>query len=856
MSTLSSLVWLAACSGGPPELTVPATAPLPFDQTGATPVVQLDRHPGEFTLPDGVRPAGTDIPHSFVLTDLTESPGWSEAGLVRLSATLPFRAGGRQAARFAPEGLVVSVDGQEIPHATRPSRIRTDDHYSFARGGELVLVLRHAPQGDVIVAHDGLREHITRLEPGSSGLEPADYIRYTYSIEDRTREGLLLPAGASLKWQVDLPDKARFEAFSAMVDSRLRDVQSDGAGVKLRIHHAGNSNVVNTHVVRAKPSVLDDFTSGDGGFVRWAADLSKYGGQTVTFELEVSPAGSPDFDWVFLGSPVIAGQPTAPPRRVVVIGLDTTRADHLSLYGYDRDTTPELDAWAKRASVFDAAWAPAPRTRPSFRTATTGRNPLDAVNARNLGAVLDEQGFATAGIVANVHLNPRFGFTTGFDDWQLDAEAKADDQVDRALAWLGANKHRDTFLFLHLMDPHLLYIAPEPYNSRFVSSPDPELPEQFNRWHVEQWSSQGELSNRRKDHIKALYDGELAWTSAQMQRFFDGLGKLGGNDLVVVHSDHGEELFDHGRFEHNHALFEELVRAALIIKPPPGQPATARIDEPVWLADIAPTVLDYVGVSQPPPTDGRSLRPAIEGKGSGPARPLPIGHLMYDREQWGVITDGHKYLLHTESGVEELYDLAADPQEKHNLAAGSPDLTNYWTALGKAHGMPVGPGWRIDVTLATPTVQIELPTAAIAAGVIDPEATRTLRSNLAWGEPPDKLPEEVATVTLSDDRRLLTISKGTNGRGTLWVQFDAPTAPMARLIDGSGTLLGEVRPGRTRWSGLGNSLGFRTGIVFDPPKGEAARMGILWEARTDEQTCELCTLGYLSGAACSICGAD
>src|SRR5690606_28716648 len=166
---------------------------------------------------------------------------------------------------------------------------------------------------------------------------------------------------------------------------------------------------------------------------------------------------------------------------------------HMSFFGYHRQTTPDFDRILGQSAVFTQAYTPAPRTRPSFRSATTGRDPLDAVGATNIGEVFQDHGFATAGIVANIHLQPRFGFHRGFDLWHYDATADAARQVDRALAWLRDQQSRDSYLFLHVMDPHIHYRAPGRYRDMFVEDPDPDLPATFNRWQVYTMERRGQL---------------------------------------------------------------------------------------------------------------------------------------------------------------------------------------------------------------------------------------------------------------------------------------------------------------------------------------------------------------------------
>ena len=347
-----------------------------------------------------------------------------------------------------------------------------------------------------------------------------------------------------------------------MMDPPLRRGRSDGAKIGITVIDGEQETVVERR----------SLVPNTEAFHKWEVDLSKWGGKSVTVRVNTSPGPdkNADYDYVFFGSPNITGSPIDPNkvRRILVVGLDTTRPDHLGVYGYDKPTSPKIDAWSKSAYVFDRAFNPAPRTRPSFRSSTTGRWPLDAVGATNIGAVFRENGWATSGCVSNIHLNPRFDFDDGFDDWRLDVQANAEQQVDRAIKYFTDNQHRDAYMFLHIMDPHLFYKAPPEYNERFVTDPDPDLPALFNRWEVVSWQNKGSLSDKRKQHIEQLYDAEIAFTDFHMGRLFEEVNKLPGQTMIIVHSDHGEEFWEHQGFEHNHTLYNELVRAILIVQPP------------------------------------------------------------------------------------------------------------------------------------------------------------------------------------------------------------------------------------------------------------------------------------------------
>jgi hypothetical protein len=435
-----------------------------------------------------------------------------------------------------------------------------------------------------------------------------------------------------------------------------------------------------------------------------------------------------------------------------------------------------------------------------------------------LGQTFHEQGFATAGIVSNIHLQPRFDFDDGFDSWQFNGNADAEVQINQGLKWLKKHSDQDTFLFLHLMDPHLPYKAPRDFERRFLETADKKLPEKYNRWDVNRWSSKSKITDVRKAHIEAMHDGEMAYMSDQIDRFFTELDKLPGRTVTVIHSDHGEEFWEHGGYEHNHSLYDEVTRVVLWLRPGGGLKKGLRNTVPASLMDIAPTLYAMLGFEDTPETDGRSLTQWLDGSDDGDwSRPLPVAYLQYERERWGVIWQGHKYILHTGSGREELYDLAKDGDELVDLGPKHPDLQPYRDALGLAHHLPVRHGLRIFVDMPadhTP-VTITLPVQATGADVLDPETTVPHRANLEWGEPPKKLAEQVGAVQLAQDGRSLVFTPGTEPQGILWVQAETAISAADVTVKpiGDKTI---TRPPR-----------FLAGPILVPPPGEMARMRAL-----------------------------
>jgi len=483
------------------------------------------------------------------------------------------------------------------------------------------------------------------------------------------------------------------------------------------------------------------------------------------------------------------------------------------------------------------------------------------MGATTTGSVLRGLGLQTGGIVANVHLAPRLGFAEGFEDWSYDNGANAGAQVDRALAWLDAHEAEDSFLFLHLMDPHTFYLPPAPFRDRFTGGLDRGfLPDRFNRWMVLDWDAKGSLAPTQKQWIGARYDGEIAYTDEELGRLIQAVDALPGRTLLVLHSDHGEELWDHGGYEHNHSLYDELTRVVLWIRPPGGvQGGPLRIDAPVSLADLAPTLFDALGVpaDQRPDTDGTSLWPLVDPARAAEApalttrldqRPLHQGYLMFDTERFSVVARGpaghlHKYILQTDSGTEQLFDLQADPGEQQDLAqqAGF-DPAPWARALAASTGWPVGPGWRLHLSHTGQPFTLRFAEPVEAAGVVDPEAALTRRANLEWGEEVAHRPEDVATVTLSEDHRTVQVTPGPWGVGTVWVL--GPSAQAAATVDDAGG----TRPALQGPQVLGGVLSrIQAGTVLVPLETEAAAIAAAngGEDATDEQIQALRELGYV-----------
>ncbi len=395
--------------------------------------------------------------------------------------------------------------------------------------------------------------------------------------------------------------------------------------------------------------------------------------------------------------------PPGPPPNLLMVSLDTTRADHLSAYGYARDTSPNLRAVAGEGVRFHTVYAPTASTGSSHATLFTSLSPPATGVLKNgmplaedhvvLAERLREAGYQTAAAVSSFVLDARFGFGQGFDAYDDDfdpADAtlsvreweghevegsfdrRADHTTDHAIRWLQESRdpERPFFLFVHYFDAHLPYQPPPPYRERFDADLPPEP--------------------RRIDHLISRYDGEIAFVDASLGRLLESLEGLGlaGNTLLVVIGDHGEGLMEHGVLTHGIFIYEEATRVPWILRWPQGALRPGRdIDEPVGLIDVAPTLLGLLGLPGLEGAQGADLAPRLrDAAPAQPTRPIFLYRRPYPRSVIGVLgkvqVEGEliglragpwKY-IEGSIGTQELYDVERDPREERNLAPARPGV--------------------------------------------------------------------------------------------------------------------------------------------------------------------------------------
>jgi arylsulfatase A-like enzyme len=362
------------------------------------------------------------------------------------------------------------------------------------------------------------------------------------------------------------------------------------------------------------------------------------------------------------------------PANVVLLCLDTLRADHLGAYGYERDTSPTIDALAAESVVFERAIAQASSTLPSHRALFQSRLASHTTeDAPVLAEVLARAGFRTAAFTGGGNVSAAFGFARGFEVYDED-RGGLPASLPKVEAWLREHAGERFFLFLHTYDIHLPYDPPPPFDTMFgeayagpVTGPTSRrlLREQRGLDGADRRSA-AKLTPADRDRLVALYDGGVRYTDgnvAALRALLERLG-LDGTTALVLYSDHGEEFLDHGSWIHSHTVYDELVRVPLIWHAP--RLAPGRVMQQVRLVDVAPTLLHMLGVPLPTSFAGRSLAPLLARR-SDPARPA-VSEMGRNRSlavwPWKLVLG---------AGAPRLFDLSRDPRELRNLAAKEPE---------------------------------------------------------------------------------------------------------------------------------------------------------------------------------------
>ncbi len=384
-------------------------------------------------------------------------------------------------------------------------------------------------------------------------------------------------------------------------------------------------------------------------------------------------------------------------RNLVLVSIDTLRADHLGAYGYARPTSPSLDALARESLLFERAYSQSPATAPSHMTLLTGVLPSvhRVVSWHSLGEValsqrlptlatlLRRAGYATYAHTGGGNVHDAFGFDQGFDTFSMTPWGDMD-LATHALGTVAARAGGPFFFFAHTYQVHAPYVPPVEYARLFV---DPRYAggivssreELVRRAGSDAWEKMpgpfwGPVNTRSPAdiaHLVNLYDAGIRRMDAQLAGFltrFRGLG-LDRNTVLLLTSDHGEEFMEHGGLQHGTRLYEEQLHVPLLVRLPMAA-AAGRVPDVVRLLDVVPTLLGLLGVSSPDHIQGQLL-PGLLGP---PARRQPVYAEESAGGLQGLRIGDLKYLRHGEH--EQLFDLASDPGELRDLI--TPDQAYVW----------------------------------------------------------------------------------------------------------------------------------------------------------------------------------
>lgn len=424
------------------------------------------------------------------------------------------------------------------------------------------------------------------------------------------------------------------------------------------------------------------------------------------------------------GDPAVVpgAEPEGDRPNILLIVLDTARKSNLSLYGHSRETTPNIDRFAQGALVYENAFAIAPWTIPNHASMFTGQyacqhgatqeSKLLAPEAITLAELLRQEGYETAGIVNNVNVSKKRGFSQGFgyflDLWKDKKRRRFERNADvpegdhgafatkRALLkWYDGKRDpmQPWFVFLNYIEVHSPYKPATPYQEA-LAIPETPRGERIEKYdYVDYIGGKYQMSRAAFEAAEGLYDAELRYLDEQIGELLTALEMRGALEdaLIIITSDHGEMFGEHDLPGHQFTLYDTLLRVPLIVKFPGADAPTGRTDTQVELVDLFSTVLAIAGVEEPDhpelPIESRNFaagagRSALYAEYYRPLKYLKgfkekfpdLDRSPWDRRIRSVRTDRHK-LIWSSDGRHELYDMLEDPEEQHDIAGQEPERT-------------------------------------------------------------------------------------------------------------------------------------------------------------------------------------
>jgi arylsulfatase A-like enzyme len=524
--------------------------------------------------------------------------------------------------------------------------------------------------------------------------------------------GLVLPTGSAISYHLDVAPGATLALDDVM--PLLDEGGSAGAVLEVRLRRVGED----------APHVIELAVPGPTGPQRWTLD----GGiSRITFRSVPRRGGGAG--GLLLRGPRLHSGPTGmeeasrcaddvvEPRArapVLIYLIDTLRADHMGCYGYQRPTTPRIDAFARDAVRFEHAVAQSSWTKSSVASIFTGLRPRRhganrwgdvMADVPTLARLLSAADYEAVAFVTNSAVAPRFGFDEGFAAYHLLAEQQISPEFDgvvhpfqlvqqgadvlrlAALDWLDARTSaRPFFLYLHASDPHDPYLPPEAFRQQLAPAADPTLGLSLTVQDI--MAGRRAASDRDRADMIDLYDADIAFADHEFGALMDGLRERGLYEdmLIVLVSDHGEAFGGHGTWQHGTSLYPEQIHVPLLIKFPGRRHAGSVVSALAQHVDILPTILDALGLQPPDGLTGTSLLPALTCPDAAGRRPPAYLFVNVAAPALESIILGERQLIHHVRAVgphatRELYDLAVDPTAARDIAPQRPVEVGYLSSL-------------------------------------------------------------------------------------------------------------------------------------------------------------------------------
>ncbi len=621
---------------------------------------------------------------------------------------------------FSPQQRVEVKISPHTPATMAPTRLQVADHPLWNGRIRALRVGAVRAASKKTVTFESVRGIAEQVRP--ERLEELVGQPWKVDVDHEVRNALLGLVGSPVEREVQVPDGGVLR-FGFAVEPR----QTKAVGFVIAADAgAGSERVIFRKQIEA---------GGGGAWHDAEVDLSPFSGRLIQLVLRVEADGlDPRLGFPVWSNPEVVAPAGRRPPNLLVISVDTLRADRLSLYGYDRVTSPGVDRWAaESAVVFDNTVVQAPWTLPSHVSLFTGLEPVHhGINFREqaspsfemLAEYMRRLGHATVAITGGGFVHPSFGFSQGFDSYRYwsaryRSERELEDGVERALNWLDRNGDRPFFMFFHTFEVHGPYRARQPYYDR-LQRDGPEPPngvvrvmdgpvsaaDGFRRSHgfftlesPEGSDERTRLGEEALPMVSLLYDSQVAYMDAQMARLLAAIEACGPTTVVFT-SDHGENIGERGDAGHG-PLDDANLMVPLIVAFADGRGAGSRVLSQVRSIDIAPTLLDVFGIAPAAAMDGLSLLPAVDDPSVFHSRPAWSYNPAMNLGIAVRLDNRFKYRFNDTAwspvfGDDAWFDLEADPWESSVDGvpwSGSEDVRQ-WTAEALAGAV----GWRLRIS--------------------------------------------------------------------------------------------------------------------------------------------------------------